>query len=166
LANTDPFTEVYLKIIEVLFNDPDVVDVVRPGNFIKRASEQVDGLDFRRPKEDKLDGDLSEIDVIPAGGLVDLPNTSTGVVIQQNFEIITASATARLDINYFPLFFAIIRAFSRVGCQLGIPELVERIQLTNYTDDENLAEVLKGLEGWSSLLSVIVKMRIDRTALL
>jgi len=163
--NPDPLTEVYQAILQLLKDDPDVSSIVAIGNLIDRTSSRPDGSDLNRPKEDLTDMDLPEIDLVPAGGTVDIPNTSSSIVIDQSFDIVIKSATARLDAQFFPLFFAIIRAFVRVGCQMNKPELVERVSLSNYTDDENLDAVLKGLEGWSSLLTVNVKIRLKKDAL-
>ncbi len=164
--NPDPITEVYIGLLDTMRNDPDVGSIVAVGNLIKRSSALANGTDFIRPKEDKLDFDFPEIDIVPAGGTLDVPNTSSSIVIDQGFEIVIGTPTARLDAKFFPLFFAIVRAFVRVGCTGGVSDVVERLSLSNYTDDENLDAVLKGLEGWSSFITINTRIRLKTKSLL
>lgn len=159
--NLDPFTTVYNRLWDIFEGFPPLAAMVSLRNRIRRT-----GDGFVREKDSKAPADFPEIDIVPAGGTFQIPATSTGNLIIQGFEIVINSDKARLDIKFFPVIWEIIRAISKAGCDMGIPELVARIELSNYTDDENLAALLKGLEGWSSLITANIEMRIDKKFML
>lgn len=159
----DPFTRILKQLWAVVLGEPDVTSLVRAGNRIRRvllASELSETT--KTPKDEITSADLPEIDIVPAGGLVQLPGSSGGAFVQQSFEVQIAVETARLDVGFFPLYWAVLRAFIKADCRLGL-DFVEGITLTQYTTDANTMAILRGLEGWSALLGIDVKMRFTKS---
>ena len=151
----DPLTVMYNKQWEVLRAHFPITDFVKIGNqIIQTVEEPV------FPKEDVVDADLPEIRVLPAGGTIENIASTGTMVVEQNYEIQVAVQDARLNAQFFPLQWEIIVAYVKAGCDLGL-DFVEVVRLGNYTDEENDVAVLRGLEGWSSLMSVAVRMRFD-----
>lgn len=155
--NLDPFTTVYNRLWDIFEQSAELTSLVKLRNRIRRT-----GVEFIRDKDEKTPVDFPELDLVPAGGTLQIPATSTSNAITQGFEIVINSDKARLDVKFFPVIWAVLKAINKAGCDMGIPELVARIELSNYTDDENLAALLKGMEGWSSLITANIEMRIDK----
>lgn len=161
----DPFTQTVDALWQALEASARVTDAVTLANRIKRTGDAADATARTRPPEDRNDGDLPTLDIIPSGGLVTIAATSQGIECQQNFELSVGAASARLDRAFFPLLWSIVVAIvsfnENSGGNLGLP-FVANVALRNYTNDENAQAILQGLSGMSSLLTVEVSYRFKR----
>lgn len=156
----DPFTMVTQAIWQALEQDPDISSGVRPGNRIKRL-ETGEATQVMTPKEEIISGDLPELDIVPAGGSVKFPASAGAFTVTQDFEIVINVEDARLDLRYYPLWWAIIRAMMKHGgCNLGL-DFVERVSFGSYTNEESNDALLRGIDGWSALLTATVVMRFN-----
>jgi len=165
--NPDPSTQVLDALWDALEASLAVTSRVKLMNRDKRMGDLAERQ--RRPDGDATEDRFPSAMILPAGGLINLTGSSSGIEAQQNFELLLASADARVDRGYFPLYWAILAAMAKAhrttGGHLGLPFVIG-VALRNYTAEENAQAILQGLTGWSSFITIEVRMRIRHDAII
>lgn len=155
----DPFTQVHDAIWATLEGHAPLASMVRLGNRIKRTTGDGRGSDGITPVKQGLShGDMPELDLMSAGGAVNQKGSL--IEITHTWEIALRTDDPYLDVQTFPVYWELIRAFVTAPCDLGLPGLVDNSRLGNYTTDEQLERAIA--RGWLTLLTIETRMTLEK----
>ncbi len=160
MSSTDPFTRVYAALWDVLEKHKGFTDLVKIGNRIKHTD---DGFGLRPEKENIMDADLPEVNLIPVNSQILLFATSSSTQAVQEFELRITSGDQRVDRLHFPLKWQVMIALSKCA-KLNLP-FVKKLTIDSFTETTDDPEVNRGIKGWSARIVIGVEMWFGHTVL-
>lgn len=147
----NPYTDIYKRVRQVVEGVPGI----RPGNKI--------GASNRPDKGDPASFINAELRVRPApGGSANPWATSSRGVFVQHFDVQMATDQQEPD-RLFEVKWLVMNAFYDAGPDLGMPELVSRVNFPDVSEAHDNADLNKGIPyAWSGVVTVSVEFRPKR----
>lgn len=163
----DPFTQVFRFILDKLKNDNKLRELVNAENFV----------DFTRGDPDPLTAanlspsDFPQVMLMPLGGPINLHSTSSTATIEQNYDLLIATAemmladTDQTESFYFPLKWHLLRVLNHITMQTDFKstDVSFKIQNIDVTDQSMQWVGNKGNEGWNSVFTIKCTLEFDRS---
>lgn len=166
---SDPFTLAYQGIADLLNLHEPLQKYVRLSNSVFWTDDR----QRRRQVRSRQDAGLPELELLPAGKPNIQPwQTSTSAAVDQVFMIEVATGKQRIDKAMFPIQFELLRALA-VGSPdyfvndawLGL-KFVTDVRVISAEESDDDPETAKGRRGFSTVLSILVRMTLDRKTVL
>jgi len=155
---TDPYTQVYNALWDLLEAQTGLTKKVRFGNRIKLTGDNPQP--YRR---EALNADFPELVIEPVSG-GEITYSSTAIMIGQNFTIGIASGDLRLQKQAFPLKWEIIKALYKTRGNLDL-DFVTQVRLRDLTEMRLDEQSNRGASGWVVAIGVSVDMCFPTTDL-
>lgn len=163
---TDPFTQVYEKLWDIMDAHKAMDALVAAGNRVKFTG------DNRQPeKPNPTTADLPEMRLVQVEMEPHTERTSNGSSIVMDYGWVLACGDRRLDVALNPITFEIMRAMRQVRTQLTGLTWKSQAFVRNaqniaaeigYNTDEKL---LRGMSGWMLAWRVKVEMWFSTASL-
>ena len=154
---TDPFTQVYDKIWDMLEANSSFTDMVKIGNRIK-----VSGTDPHPLKKEVMDSDIPEVMILPRGGLHHINFSSSSVRLGRVYTIAITTNNLAANRYLFPLEWIIFGVFVSSNQTL---DLTFKATYELSQSDQTIEDILlnRGVEGWASTIDIIVTIVINKS---
>jgi hypothetical protein len=157
-STVDPFTQVLLRLWQIVLAEPGVASVVRPANRIILTA----GDGFNPIKQNVQPGDLPELIIEPTTSTDEQAKTSKAAETVQTWSMKIATNDLRINATdpatglrpgAFPLRWALLKAMCAAGDKLGL-DFVIRTRLTTTLSNTYDPVENRGTEGWTVLMTV------------
>lgn len=154
--STDPFTQVYQELWNVLDGCVELNQIVQLHNRVR-----CDGALPVAPQAGLLPSDLPRLSLVPTGGRVDLATSMNGVAVQQQFDLDMQTGDERIQEVLFPLKWILC------GCLLQAHENdlglahVKCIHLREVDENLRAASRLPGRQ-WQAVFHITAELGFDR----
>lgn len=160
---SNPFEQVFIGLWSLVEDHLDVANVVKTGNMIKLE---------KRGEWKKQVGvaDMPEIILIPADGVINIQNSSSGSKVVRDYEWLISTGDMRVNshihkIEWF-LFTAHINWSAKLGSLLYNGEsFVKRVSLLTARTGFSDGERNRGIKGWSAVWRTQVEMHFTTSVL-
>lgn len=154
--NVDPFTLVYNALVAQIADHDGVSDLVKKGNLIGYAAGNTDPT-----KGNIQSGDVSELEVRPAGGDAQLWWSKTSAEVSRRFVVGLTTGDLRVEKSLFPLEWELLRAIASTTNNLGL-SFVTKVSIDGFDEERTGMDEHRGTKGWVALFSVVVEMHLNR----
>jgi len=164
---TDPFTQVYVKLWELLSDNPVVTSSFKTGNLIDMSN-----LGRRAYLEPTVaTADLPELLLVPYGTVARIHSSSSGTMVTKQFQWVLTTGDLRVNRHLFPLSWAILTSIIRAQKDLRAltydgHKFVKRVDLTSSSDGQSQAQRDSNINGWSTVQAIEVEMHFQTSALI
>jgi hypothetical protein len=154
---TDPFTQVYAKIIALLKGAAGFTNIVKTRSLIDLTVTRRDPFDLSQYQT----ADFPVVLLQAADGEFNIQATSTSSTITQDYELMVATGDLRVDVLLFPLRWQVIKALAPLkdGAGSGLAWLMNARLAAHGVSRADALET--GREGWDDLITIETAFTID-----
>ena len=166
MSETDPYTQVYGALHEMLFARTALHERIVRGNRLRYD----DTSSPRQIKTETLDKDFPSISLLPISMTYNTHTTSATAQVIAKFQIVIASGVERVDERVFPIEFEVFRAFCSIKAHLHSltwkdKQFVIQSLLLSSTQGISEKAAQGGRIAWLSRMDIEIQMRFSRTDL-
>lgn len=164
-TSDDPFSVVYEGLWKLVDDFKPFASTVRRGNRIK-----LDGASRNPTKQNVNTADLPEVTLQPTGGETNIHSNSSQTTITQRYMFMISTGDLRVDSLHFPLRWHVTRAVVLWKKKIGgitwrKQPFLEELNIPDTTEGESDPDRNRGIKGWSSLITIEVRMRFANVLL-
>ena len=152
----NPIKKLYDALWEMLDDSTELKELVKPGNQLK-------WMENHTWKDQILDADLPEIQIVPVTVTPHLQRTSNMSSMLEQFAIRVATGDQRIDKNLFDIRWAVYGAMSNWATRLAAltwnsNKFVKLCRPRSITEGMIEGTADRGLTGWFSVWAAEVEM--------
>jgi len=156
----DPFTQIYNRIWEVLEENDDFTNYIKPGNRIKFSTTKSNPL-----KKQVINADFPEVSIISRGGDSSFILSSSSAKLERTFSLVIVSGTLRANKYLFPIEWLCLKILYNQSDTLGL-DFIKKFNIGQAEHHISDNEYTKGKEGWFSIIELNITIIVPKTDLL
>jgi hypothetical protein len=159
----NPLSLIHDAVWAAVSVDTELNGLIKAGNRIK--------LDERASIKNQVqDADLPELILIPRSGVGNLTSTSSSVSFELTFDWLLSTGDLRVNYRLYPVLWSLYRAMSKYQRVAGAAlyndkKFITGVAFSSVNIGESDAERNRGIKGFSSVFSFVVKMSFGKDEL-